>query len=387
MDNARKLRVQLITRNLPPLVGGMEQLNWHLVDQLRAAADVVVVGPEGASAFAPPATDIREVPLRPLWRFLLVATRCAVAVARQFRPDVVFGGSGLMAPMTWVSARLVGAKAAIYLHGLDIAVNHPLYRWFWLPFLHRMDLVFANSSATQAMAVAQGIPAARIAIVHPGVAVPGALPGHSPKRVADAFSGLGDGKVLLSVGRLSSRKGLCEFVSEVLPLIVRRCPDVMLLIAGDVPKDALHAKAQTPEMIRDAARRAGVGDHLRFLGVIVDREHLADIYRGSDLHVFPVRTIPGDPEGFGMVAIEAAAFGVPTVAYATGGVVDAVADGVSGRLVAPGQPQAFADAVVALLERPLPREQVWRHAQAYDWSQFGRKIFGTLCNLTSTGST
>jgi phosphatidylinositol alpha-1,6-mannosyltransferase len=87
------------------------------------------------------------------------------------------------------------------------------------------------------------------------------------------------------------------------------------------------------------------------------------------------------------VAIEAAAFGVPTVAYATGGVVDAVADGVSGRLVAPGQPQAFADAVVALLERPLPREQVWRHAQAYDWSQFGRKIFGTLCNLTSTGST
>jgi phosphatidylinositol alpha-1,6-mannosyltransferase len=386
MDNVRKLRMQLITRNLPPLVGGMEQLNWHLVDQLRAAADVVVVGPEGAAALAPPATDIREVPLQPLWRFLLVATRRAMIIARQFRPDVVFGGSGLMAPMTWMSARLVGAKAAIYLHGLDIAMNHPLYRWFWLPFLRRMDLVFANSGATRAIAMAHGIPVARIAIVHPGVVVPSTLPDRSPERVTDAITGSGGSKVLLSVGRLSNRKGLCEFVGEVLPLIVQRYPDVMLLIVGGVPKDALHAKAQTPEMIMDAARRAGVSDHLRFLGVVVDRQHLADLYQGSDLHVFPVRTIPGDPEGFGMVAVEAAAFGVPTVAYATGGVVDAVADGVSGRLVAPGQSQAFADAVVALLRCPPPREQVWRHAQTYDWSQFGHKVFDALCNLTSTRS-
>jgi len=286
-----------------------------------------------------------------------------------------------MAPMTWLSARLVGAKAVVYLHGLDIALGHPLYRLLWLPLLRRMDLVFANSSATRGMAIAQGIPATRIAIVHPGVAVPSPLPDPSTKNVADVFYGLRNAKILLSVGRLSSRKGLCEFVGEVLPLIVRRYPEVMLLVVGDVPKDALHAKAQTPEMIRDAARRAGVADHLRFLGVIVNRERLTNVYLGSDLHVFPVRTIPNDPEGFGMVAVEAAALGVPTVAYATGGIVDAVADGVSGRLVAPDQPEAFAEAIIDLLECPLPREQVWRHAQAYDWSQFGRKICEALCNL------
>ena len=55
------------------------------------------------------------------------------------------------------------------------------------------------------------------------------------------------------------------------------------------------------------------------------------------------------PQEHGMVAIEAASHGRPTVAFATGGVVDAVAEGQSGKLVPPGDYAALIDTVLQVL--------------------------------------
>ena len=85
---------------------------------------------------------------------------------------------------------------------------------------------------------------------------------------------------------------------------------------------------------------------------MVDDATLDALYRSADLHVFPVRDLPGDVEGFGMVALEAAARGMPTLGYAVGGVPDAVEHGVTGALVAPDDATALADAVLAWLAQP-----------------------------------
>src|SRR3546814_12930756 len=83
------------------------------------------------------------------------------------------------------------------------------------------------------------------------------------------------------------------------------------------------------------------------------------VYKAASAHIFPVREIPGDPEGFGMVAVEAAAHGVPTIAFATGGIVDAVAEGESGRLIRPGDYGAFAG--VVKIGRASCRERVCQY--------------------------
>jgi phosphatidylinositol alpha-1,6-mannosyltransferase len=160
-------------------------------------------------------------------------------------------------------------------------------------------------------------------------------------------------------------------------MIARAQPDVQLVIVGDAPAQALYAQAQTPESILAAAQAAGVAQNVRLLGNI-DEQALHDAYFGADLHVFPVRALPGDPEGFGMVAIEAAAHGLPTVAYATGGVVDAVADGVSGRLIPPGDVAGFAQAVLALLAAPPALERCRGFAERFAWSEFGQKVVESL---------
>jgi phosphatidylinositol alpha-1,6-mannosyltransferase len=245
-----------------------------------------------------------------------------------------------------------------------------------------MDCVIANSRATAKLAEQMKIDPVRISIVNPGVS----LPAH-PLEMRDitrlrAEQNWGARPILLSVGRLTKRKGLREFVAEVLPKIAAYRPNVLLVVVGDAPTNSLLAESQTSESIREAARAAGVIENLEFLGVITDRDRLAGIYQAADVHVFPVRHIPNDPEGFGMVALEAAAYGVPTVSYATGGVIDAVAEGVSGYLLEPGENDAFAASVLRLLDNPLPKDGIRAFAEKFAWAHFGNRL---TCKLPVVG--
>jgi phosphatidylinositol alpha-1,6-mannosyltransferase len=371
----RRLRVLLITRNLPPLRGGMERLNRHMALELAKQFDVAVVGPRGCRAVLPDAIGVREVSAKPLWRFFAGALRQGVASARRFRPDVVLAGSGLAAPFAWLAASTIGARVVVYVHGLDLIADHRVYRWCWRPFIRRADLCIANSRNTQRLAESIGVPSQRIAIVHPGVD----MPTHETGSANDfrARFDLGDRPLMLSVGRLIARKGLLEFVENVLPRIVAEVPDACLVVLGDEVPDLLQGSSiGLGERIRRRAAELGIERNLRFIGP-QDDATLASAYRAAAVHVFPVRDVSGDVEGFGMVAIEAAAHGLPTVAFAVGGVPDAVADGDSGYLLAPGDYPGFAERVrevIASGDGSPMRGKAHAFAGDFAWERFGERL-------------
>ncbi|MCG8277388.1 glycosyltransferase family 4 protein [Stenotrophomonas sp. NLF4-10] len=358
----------------------MERLNWHIADELSHHADVAIVGPEGSAATRPDQVELTEVPLRPLSRFLAASAWQALRIARRWKPDIVLAGSGLTAPAALMAARAVSARAAIYLHGLDVAVRHPVYRAIWHPAIRRMDIAIANSQPTAELAQALGVNTTRMHIVHPGVQVPDTPQPFDALQEFRQRHRLGSHRILLSIGRLTTRKGLREFVQNSLPIIVREVPDALLVIIGDVPTDALNANLQTRESIQAAADEAGIGQHLRFLGVITTPAELACAYESASAHVFPVRHIPGDPEGFGMVAIEAAAHGIPTAAFATGGIVNAVAPGQSGVLVEPGNYPALARAVLHSFDKQsaFDRDKTIAFARNFAWPNFGKNLCEAL---------
>ncbi|HMN19847.1 MAG TPA: glycosyltransferase family 4 protein [Ottowia sp.] len=372
------MRILHITRNLPPLVGGMERLNWHMADELSRDAEVRVIGPSGAAAVKPPSVALSEAPLKPLPLFLLVAFFKTLWAALRWRPDVILAGSGLTAPIAWLASKACSARSAAYLHGFDITAPNPVYQRMWVPVFKRMEHVIANSTPTRQLAIAAGVPESRISIVHPGVTLPVAPQPAATIEVFKRQHGLHGKKILLSVGRLTTRKGLREFVAQALPGIVQAAPGAMLVVVGEAPKDSLGAGLQTVQSIEDEARQARVDAHLKFLGVITDPVQLATVYEAADVHVFPVRHIPNDPEGFGMVAIEAAAHGLPTVAFATGGVVDAVREEVSGHLVAANDYFALAQRILQVLEQPIPTTAVKTFAQGFAWNRFGQGVARAL---------
>lgn len=371
-------RVLIITRNLPPLVGGMERLNWHMADELSKSAEVKLIGPKGSAALKPEQVSLTEAPLKPLPLFLLVTLFKALWLAIRWKPDVILAGSGLTAPIAWLASKLCGARSAAYLHGFDITVKDKLYQRLWVPTFRKIDRIIVNSTPTKGLAFAAGVPERKISIVYPGVSLPEApQPAENIKEFKEQH-GLTDKKILLSVGRLTTRKGLREFVELALPAIVHAEPQAILVVIGEAPKDSLGAGIQTVESIQAQAERSGVAGHIKFLGVITDKKLLATAYEAADVHVFPVQHIPDDPEGFGMVAIEAAAHGVPTTAFATGGIIDAVLHGGSGFLADKNDYTTFSKYVLQLLQLPLDRANTLSFAQKFSWQQFGESVNNAL---------
>src|SRR5690625_3704697 len=106
-----RLRILHVTRNLPPLVGGMERLNCHIADELARRADTRVIGPRGAARLKPDRVEMKEVPLKPLPLFLLAMLAKTAWQALRWRPDVIVAGSGLTASIAWLAAWLCGARA------------------------------------------------------------------------------------------------------------------------------------------------------------------------------------------------------------------------------------------------------------------------------------
>ncbi len=369
----------LITRNLPPLLGGMERLNYHIALALAESLPLIVIGPVGCKKTLPLSASVHEAPPKPLWRFLLSSGCKAFGVAIKKKPDFVIAGSGLTAPLAWAAARLAGSRSAVYLHGLDIIANHPIYRFIWTPFFRRIDTVIVNSENTEKLARKVGISTNHLTVINPGTEMPVSGPDD-----ASAFRNrhaLDKRPLLLSVGRLTRRKGLVQFVENVLPELVKNYPDICLVILGDEAPDALTGSGEgAGDRLERLASHLGVSENLVRLGTCNDAT-LSAAYSAAEVHVFPGIEVPGDVEGFGMVALEAAAHGLPTVAFRVGGIPDAVSQGVSGYLVNAGDYHAMQKRVNDILEkgsRSISPKACREFATAHTWSVFNKQLKSAL---------
>lgn len=370
----------LVTRNFPPLEGGMERLNLRLFMALSEQWQMLLIGPKDASRFIPEHARVSEVRVAPLWWFMLSGFVRCVANAIRIRPVFILAGSGLMAPAAYFAAKFSRSTSIVYLHGLDLVVDNRIYQYFWLPLIRRCDHVLVNSQSTARIAVAKGVSADKIELLPPGTDIP--VLNNEKARNFRVDLGLQDAKILLAVGRLTARKGIAEFVGSCLPEIVLSFPNVVLLIIGSEASHALAGSGGNEKLrIQTRAAEVGVADNVVFLGRC-DDEMLSAAYQAADVHVFPVQQLPGDVEGFGMVAVEAAAHGLQTVAFAVGGVSESVENGVSGDLIAAGDYDQFTKRILRRLATADFESDSIRcreFAESYSWHNFSRKIIA-FCN-------
>jgi phosphatidylinositol alpha-1,6-mannosyltransferase len=258
--------------------------------------------------------------------------------------------AGRVLPEGWVGvqlARLLRLPLVIYAHGEEITTwRRSPRRLKAMTFAYRRaDRVIANSEFTHDRLLELGVDPARILIIHPGVDLQRFHPGQPS---ADLRQGLGldaGQQLILSVGRLSRRKGFDQVI-RALPALAEAGRDVHYAVIG-IGEDR--------EYLLSLAREQGVAERVHLLGH-VEPADLPRWYCAAELLAMPNREIDGDTEGFGMVFVEAAACGTPALAGQAGGTGAAVLDGETGLRVDGADPQAVAAALLRLLgDEPLRR--------------------------------
>lgn len=143
-------------------------------------------------------------------------------------------------------------------------------------------------------------------------------------------------KVVLTVGRLVPRKGQDMTLGAMLH-VWQSHPDTVYVIAGggsDMDRLRKMAESHKSQVI--------------FTGWIDDEERNAWLSL-CDLFVMPARASEGDIEGFGIVYLEAGAFGKPVIGGKSGGVGEAILDGQTGILVNPLSMDEVAQAILKIL--------------------------------------
>jgi len=168
-----------------------------------------------------------------------------------------------------------------------------------------------------------------------------------PPRVAgvarEEFGLPGDAFVMVTVGRLVSRKSTVQLVKA---LAASKCADAHLLIVGDGP-DAPN--------IRRAAAELGLSDRVHLLGQLSDEKKYralaaADVFASTSQH-----------EGFGLVFLEAMAFGLPVLCYDHGGQTDFLTGGKTGHVLHLNDFEAFTQAIVDMHDNLQRRLDMGRY--------------------------
>ncbi|GBL45750.1 glycosyl transferase, group 1 [Sulfuriferula multivorans] len=266
----------------------------------------------------------------------------SLGLALTHRFDAIHAGRALPEGLTaWAVARLTFHPVVIYAHGEELTTWGRGGKYKAMCFaLRHADRVIANSEFTRDELIKMDVNPARITLIYPGVDVVRFRPGLACDDLRQSVGVGAAGKLILSVGRLSRRKGFDQVIKS-LPALVQAGLDVQYTLIGI---------GEDQDYLLDLASEHGVVDRVHLLGH-VSADDLPRWYNACDVFAMPNREINGDTEGFGMVFIEAAACAKPAVAGTAGGTGAAVIDGMTGMRV-DGNELAVTSALHRLLGDP-----------------------------------
>jgi glycosyltransferase involved in cell wall biosynthesis len=378
-------------------LGGAERLLLGLIEGLPSGIEAELACPAGELAAAAREGGIRvhELPttrsayrradgggLRVVPRLLpgAVANLCLSAwrvrrVARREGFALVHANS-LRAGVTAGLATPFG-RAAVVVHAHD-AVIGPDRRLVSAAIRRTAAATIANSATTDGRLRELGIEAA---IVPEFADTRRFDPGLVDRGEARASLGLADHELaLVLVGRLAPEKGQAEAI-RALALLGR--PHARLLLAGSARfADRANRVDVTAYAARlhAIARELGIAERVSFLG---EREDIPDVLGAADALLSPARDEP-----FGRAVAEAMAMALPVVAANRAGPAELIDDEVSGLLVDPREPEAWARAIARLDDDPGLRARLGERARERVVGSFDRAdhVRGVVAVYAGAGS-
>lgn len=361
----KKPRILIFTETFFPSQGGSERLAHNFACELaRQGWRVTVYAPamEGSASFdqSAPYRVIRDN----TWgRFRRIDREARPAVSRVtraaaslylFRALRRIKWDAMVAvhlpPIgvpAWMLKRTMRGPVCVWALGEELVTamrSKPMRLQVQLS-LRTADSVFVISRETARTARDYGVEKRRMVLQFPTPDRSFFSPLCDDREILRARHGMHPGElVIVTISRLVERKGI-DTVLRALGEIQRTHPDARwrYLIGG--------VGDYKPEL-RRIAEEEGIRDRVQFLGALPEEEKLETI-EAADLFAMPNRQIAnGELEGFGIVFVEAALRGTPSIGGRSGGTLDAVEPGASGWLVNPDTTEETRERLLDVLENP-----------------------------------
>ena len=382
-ETVTDVRILHLAWEYPPLVyGGLGRHVGALATaQARAGHEVVVITQTEDEAVDEIVSGVRVIRVRrdpsdiPFSERTLLAwvaglerslIRAVVALAREWRTDVIHGHDWMIAHVAAAAQETFHAPVVATLHATEAGRHQG-----WLPTelstaIHSVEWWLAHQ-ATTVIACSHhmqweisrlfGVPESRIAVIPNGIDMAEwSTPGTARRLARDRYAA--GVPLIVFAGRLEWEKGIHTLL-DAMALLLADVPDARLVIAG---------KGGKAEDLAKHAERLDVGDAIRFTGWLPESD-LHALVAAADLAV-----VPSLYEPFGLVALEAAALGTPIVVARTGGLAEIAAGGRVAATFPPGDANALAGVLRAALSDPVAMSQMAAAALAelnttYNWDR------------------
>lgn len=360
--------VLFIARRFPPSVGGMERFAYDLSTAIGERVRLRKLTWGGSNKWLPLV-------------FVGFFFRALFMLWTDRRIQVIHMQDAVQAPIGWLLSKLSGRPYLVVAHGLDITFSKMGYQSLILPFVRRADRVISISSATQDEVRFRRVATKRSQVITLGTSDDYGSP--QPNRPAlEKALGISLKKkiILLTTGRLVRRKGVAWFITHVLPTLTKKHPNIMYVVVGD---------GGQREAIEQAIAGQKMSGHVVMAGRVDDQTRSL-LYQSADIFVMPNIVVPGDMEGFGIVAHEAATAAIPVVASNLEGIADAIKDGKNGILVEPENAIAFVTQLESLIKASEKQRRALGEAfrdytlAMYSWSHIADQYITVYQSLIRT---
>jgi glycosyltransferase involved in cell wall biosynthesis len=345
--------------------GGQNQVLLTVTGLEALGHPAVLVAHEGGELRRRASEGLRFLGFSPRSEFDVHAAWQLVRILDDIKPEVVHAHDPMAVALTAMALQmrprtpqpLVVAARRVDFH----LKRHAFSKWKY----RQVDVFIAASRLIASMLHDDGIPADRIETVHDGVNL--GRVDKEPLVDAHAAFGLPHGApVVGNVAALAPHKGQKHLVAAAVR-VVRDLPDTRFLIVGE---------GELRELLDKQIRDLGLDRHVKLTGF---RDDALGLMKSFDLFAMSSVT-----EGLGSAVLEAMACARPVVGTDTGGLPEAIADGVTGRLVPPHDEAALAGAIIEMLRKPDLRQQFGAAGRARVEREFSvdELVKGTLMVYT-----
>lgn len=349
------MKILFLTRKYPPITGGMENQSYNLIKNFKELnKEIFVIANKKGNKF--------------LLIFLPYSFFKALYLIWKNKITHLHLSDGLLAlEGKWIK-KLTGVKTAITIHGLDITYKNSVYQKVIPKSINKLDKIICISNNTKKECIKRGVSKNKCVVIPNGVNINEFILKGTKKALRKKLSdklniNLENKKILLTTGRLVKRKGVEWFVNNVMPKLNK---DYIYLIAGN---------GEEKENIEKAINDNNLKNKISLLGK-TDFETLKLLYNSADLFIMPNISVPGNIEGFGLVAVEAGSCGLPVITSGIEGIKNAVINGKTGWIVGEKNVKGFIEKINT---KPIKKRIVMQTVKNnFDWKKIVKKYLEVL---------